>query len=116
VHAAFDRLRSYARGRTERLSTMARQIIEDDQRADLLTAPALGRTTAQKRSPRTASGTNQPDAALHLERPRTPTIGPRPGGRTSAGRDQRRRLRRSHSHLRASNSRIFFTMTVLPTR
>jgi hypothetical protein len=78
VHAAFDRLCSYACGRTKRLSKMARQIIEDDLRADL-TAPALGRTTAQKRSPRTASGTNQPDAALDLERPRAPTIGPRPG-------------------------------------
>jgi hypothetical protein len=64
VHAAFDRLRSYACGRNERLSKMAHMIIEDDLRADLLAAPALGRTTAQKRSPRTASGTNQPDAAL----------------------------------------------------
>jgi hypothetical protein len=44
---------------------MARQMIKDDLHADLV-APAVGRTTAQQRSPRTASGTSQPDAALNL--------------------------------------------------
>jgi hypothetical protein len=42
-------------------------MIKDDLRADLVApAPAVGRTTAQQRSPRTASGTSQPDAALNL--------------------------------------------------
>jgi hypothetical protein len=44
---------------------MARQMIKYDLHADLV-APAVGRTTAQQRSPRTASGTSQPDAALNL--------------------------------------------------
>jgi hypothetical protein len=45
---------------------MACEIIKDDLHADLV-APAIGRTTAQQRSPRIASGTSQPDAALNLE-------------------------------------------------
>ena len=49
MHAAFDRLRSDARGRNEPLSTMARQIIEGDLRAALVAAPAVGRTTVQQR-------------------------------------------------------------------
>jgi hypothetical protein len=37
---------------------MGRQIIKDDLHADLA-APAVGRTTAQQQSPRTASSTSQ---------------------------------------------------------
>lgn len=90
---------------------MGRQMIKDDLHADLV-APAVGRTTAQQRSPRTASGTSQPDAALNWRDPERPS-GPA-GGQDSAAGDQRRLLRQSHSHLRASNSMILFSMTVLP--
>ncbi|MGH3767120.1 MAG: GAF domain-containing protein [Pseudonocardiaceae bacterium] len=49
MHAAFDRLRSYARGRNERLTEVARRVVEGDLGADLLAAPATGRTLAQQR-------------------------------------------------------------------
>jgi hypothetical protein len=47
-HAAVDRLRSYARGRNERLSTMAAKSSRTTCARPLVAAPAVGRTTAQQ--------------------------------------------------------------------
>ncbi|MCA1693583.1 MAG: ANTAR domain-containing protein, partial [Actinobacteria bacterium] len=49
MHAAFDRLRSYARNRNKRLSEVARQVVEGDLGADLLTTPTADRTTSEQR-------------------------------------------------------------------
>jgi len=38
MHAAFDRLRRYARGRNLRLTEVARQVVQTDLAADVLTA------------------------------------------------------------------------------
>jgi hypothetical protein len=40
MHVAFDRLRRYARSHNLRLTEVARQIVEADLAADVLTAPA----------------------------------------------------------------------------
>jgi hypothetical protein len=40
MHAAFDRLRGYARAHNLRLTEVARQIVETDLAADLLAAAA----------------------------------------------------------------------------
>jgi len=49
MHAAFDRLRSYARNRNKRLSEVARQVVEDDLGADLLTTPLAHRAPPEQR-------------------------------------------------------------------
>jgi len=49
MHAAFDRLRSYARNRNKRLSEVARQVVEGDLSADLLTTPVAHRTPPEQR-------------------------------------------------------------------
>ena len=49
MHAAFDRLRSYARNRNKRLSEVARQVVEGDLGADLLTAPLARRAPPKQR-------------------------------------------------------------------
>jgi len=49
MHAAFDRLRSYARNRNKRLSEVARQVVEGDLSADLLAAPVAGRAPPEQR-------------------------------------------------------------------
>ncbi|MGH3765623.1 MAG: ANTAR domain-containing protein [Pseudonocardiaceae bacterium] len=41
MNAAFDRLRSYARNRNQRLSDVARRVVETDLAADVLSAPAV---------------------------------------------------------------------------
>jgi hypothetical protein len=49
MHAAFDRLRSYARSRNKRLSEVARQVVEGDLGADLITAPLARRAPPKQR-------------------------------------------------------------------
>jgi hypothetical protein len=49
MHAAFDRLRSYARSRNKRLSEVARQVVEGDLGADLITTSTADRTTSEQR-------------------------------------------------------------------
>jgi len=49
MHAAFDRLRSYARNRNKRLSEVARQVVEGDLDADLLTTPTADRAPPEQR-------------------------------------------------------------------
>lgn len=49
MHAAFDRLRSYARNRNKRLSEVARQVVEGNLGADLLTTPLAHRAPPEQR-------------------------------------------------------------------
>jgi hypothetical protein len=49
MHAAFDRLRHYARGHNLRLTEVARQIIETDLAVDVLAAPAAPKSAARRR-------------------------------------------------------------------
>jgi GAF domain-containing protein len=49
MHAAFDRLRGYARNRNKRLSEVARQVVEGDLGADLLTTPVAHRAPPEQR-------------------------------------------------------------------
>ncbi len=49
MNAAFDRLRSYARNRNERLSEVARRVVETDLAADVLGAPAVGSSATYQR-------------------------------------------------------------------
>ncbi len=49
MQAAFDRLRHYARGHNLRLTEVARQIVETDLAADVLTAPSAPKPAARRR-------------------------------------------------------------------
>lgn len=49
MHAAFDRLRQYARSHNLRLTEVARQIVEADLAADVLTASAAPKPAATRR-------------------------------------------------------------------
>jgi len=49
MHAAFDRLRYYARGHNLRLTEVARQIVETDHAAAVLAAPTTAKPTAERR-------------------------------------------------------------------
>jgi len=49
MHVAFDRLRQYARSHNLRLTDVARQIVETDFAADVLTAPLAPKAAARRR-------------------------------------------------------------------
>jgi hypothetical protein len=49
MHAAFDRLRYYARAHNLRLTEVARQIVETDHAAAVLAAPTAAKPTAERR-------------------------------------------------------------------
>jgi hypothetical protein len=49
MHLAFDRLRHYARSHNLRLTEVARQIVETDLAADVLTAPAAPKPAVRRR-------------------------------------------------------------------
>jgi len=49
MHIAFDRLRHYARSHNLRLTEVARQIVEADLAADVLSAPAAPKPAAERR-------------------------------------------------------------------
>jgi ANTAR domain-containing protein len=49
MNAAFDRLRSYARNRNERLSDVARRVVETDLAAEVLGPPAVGDPATDQR-------------------------------------------------------------------
>jgi GAF domain-containing protein len=49
MHAAFDRLRHYARSHNLRLTEVARQIVKTDLAADVLTAPSAPKPAASRR-------------------------------------------------------------------
>ena len=48
MQVAFERLRRYARGHNLRLTEVARQIVETDLAADVLTAPAAPKPAARR--------------------------------------------------------------------
>jgi AmiR/NasT family two-component response regulator len=49
MHVAFDRLRHYARSHNLRLTEVARQIVETDLAADVLTGPSAPEPAATRR-------------------------------------------------------------------